>query len=123
MEMCLNHVSATESGDYFQVLFEEEEDSDKAYFLIQRQFEFSDGGRFYIESHDTKLRGHFRIKRAELRRNRFSLELLSKAGGKLQIKFDTDEDKFEEAKRVLKIMFPRKTLEILDEQHGSIIDT
>jgi hypothetical protein len=61
-------VSAASSGDeYFQVWFdeieaaEESEECDHAYFPIQRQFEDYDGGLFYLESHETKLCGHFRI--------------------------------------------------------------
>ena len=41
IQMQFNSVSASESGDYFQVLFEEEVDNlDGDYFLVQCQFEF-----------------------------------------------------------------------------------
>jgi hypothetical protein len=50
---------ASSGGEYFQVLFAQEEDRfaqdedrDDAYFLFQRQFESPDGGRVYVESHD-----------------------------------------------------------------------
>ncbi len=47
-----NHLSASEmGGEYFQVMFEEERESDKAYFLIQRQFEIPGDGSCYVESH------------------------------------------------------------------------
>ena len=43
MKIRLDHASASESGDYFQVLFESEEDGEGEYLLIQRQFEDRDG--------------------------------------------------------------------------------
>src|ERR1051325_8107084 len=51
-------------GEYFQVSFEDDPDSDSAYFLIQRQFESYDGGLLYLESHQRTLCGHFKIRRA-----------------------------------------------------------
>ena len=61
------HVSASEKGgEYFQVMFEEEWESDKAYFLIQRQFEMPDGGSCYIETHKEEARGYFKIRQAKL---------------------------------------------------------
>ena len=62
MRFHANHVSSSVSGDYYQVMFEAEEetnDPDSPYFLIQRQFETSDGGRCYIETHDEKYIGIF----------------------------------------------------------------
>jgi hypothetical protein len=48
MQLNCKYVSASEAGDYFQVLFEKERDDDKEYFLIQRKFEFTDRGKCYI---------------------------------------------------------------------------
>ena len=59
---------------YFQVSFTAGENSDDAYFLLQRQFESYDRGFFYVESHERTLCGHFKITRAELGRNIFRLE-------------------------------------------------
>ena len=45
-------VSVTISGDYYQILFHDGLDiEDEPYFLIQRQFEFPDGGVCNFESH------------------------------------------------------------------------
>ena len=55
---------ASSGGEYFELSFAESEDSDRSYFLLQRQFESYDGGFFYLESHETKLCGHFKIRRA-----------------------------------------------------------
>lgn len=74
-EFSLPNVSvASSGGEYFQVSFADKEDSGDAYFLIQRQFESPDGGRVYIESHQRMLCGHFKIRKAELRRDVFRLE-------------------------------------------------
>ena len=59
-EFSFPYVSAEGSGDYFQVSFKSNADSEAAYFLIQRQFESDDGGLFYVESHDKRLCGHFK---------------------------------------------------------------
>ena len=50
MRFHANHVSSSVSGDYYQAMFEAEEDTNdpnSPYLLIQRQFETSDGGRCY----------------------------------------------------------------------------
>ena len=53
MRIQLNRVSASESGDYYQVTFEGEVNEEEGpYVLVQRQFEFPDGGRCYVETHD-----------------------------------------------------------------------
>jgi hypothetical protein len=63
---------ASSDGEYFQISFAESEeseggeDTDRPYFLIQRQFESYDGGLFYLESHETRLCGHFKILLDEL---------------------------------------------------------
>jgi len=89
-ELSLPNVSvASSGGEYFQVTFEEKkdseemEDSEGAYFLIQRQFESPEGGEF-TESHEQKLCGHFRIKKAELHRELFRLELVRRTEAQLE---------------------------------------
>jgi len=68
------HASASEAGDYFQVLFEEtEQGEDSRYFLVQRQFEFPDGGCCAIETELPEMCGHYRIRRAVLERRRFQI--------------------------------------------------
>src|ERR1700730_13300280 len=62
MRFHANHVSSSISGDYYQVMFEAEEDTndpDSPYLLIQRQFETLDDGRCYIETPDEQDIGHF----------------------------------------------------------------
>ena len=118
-ELSLPSVSiASSGGEYFQVSFEEKkdseemEDSEGAYFLIQRQFESADGGRVYVESHERVLCGHFRIKRAELHREVFRLELASRPASIVQIRFQADEKQYSRLKRVLQIICPSGVLRI-----------
>src|SRR5437867_9000189 len=97
IQMQFNSVSASEAGDYFQVLFEEKADSLEAgYFLVQCQFEFPDQGEFYIESNDTRLRGHFKVKTAILSRQCLRLEMPSTKWKMIQVRFATDQAGYEE---------------------------
>ena len=114
MKIRLDHVSASESGDYFQVLFESEEDGEGEYVLIQRQFEDPDGGRCYIEAHDEDYIGHFKVVRASLARNRFFLELRRKQAAVVEVTFNTTDQNYNDVAKVMRIMIPY--LEVLDAQ-------
>jgi hypothetical protein len=96
------HVSASESGgEYFQVLFEAKKDSNKAYLLIQRQFEMPDRGFCYIENHAHSPCGHF-IAKAVLSRNEFHLQVLGEE--RWNISFDLDNDGYEDLKGILQVI-------------------
>ncbi len=112
-ELSLKHVSVAESGgEYFQVSFADDEDSDDSYFLVQRQFESPDHGRVYVESHLRTLCGHFRIRRVELGRDLFRLEIMCQPPETVQIRFQADETQFNRLKGVLRIMLPSRVLKI-----------
>ena len=119
-EFSLPHVSvASSGGEYFQVLFAQEEDSfaqdedrDDAYFLIQRQFESPDGGRVYLESHHVALCGHFRIRNAVLRRDVLRLEVVCQPAETVQIRFQADHRLYERLKTTLQTIMPRRALTI-----------
>ena len=109
IQMQFNSVSASEAGDSFQVLFEEEVDNSEArYFLVQCQFEFPDEEEFYIESDDTRLCGHFEVKTATLSRQSLRLEMPSTKWKIIQVQFQTDDEGYGELERVLKTMFEDK---------------
>jgi hypothetical protein len=113
MELFLKHVSVDESGgEYFQVSFEGGEESDDSYFLVQRQFESPDDGRHYVECHLRTLCGDFRIRRAELERGLFRLEIMCHPPETVQIRFQADETQFNRLKKVLRIMLPSSVLKI-----------
>ena len=106
IQMEFNSVSASEAGDYFQVLFENQEDNlEGGYFLIQCQFEFPDEGEFYIESNDTRLCGPLEVKAATLSRQGLRLEMPSTKWKIIQVQFATDQAGYEELERVLGTMF------------------
>ena len=109
IQMQFRSVSASEAGDYFQVLFENEEDDVEAgYFLVQCQFEFPDGGEFYIESNDPRFCGQFKVKSATLNRRSFRLEMPSTKWKRIHIEFGADQVAYEELVRVLSTMFEGK---------------
>ena len=69
---------------------EEEWESDKAYFLIQRQFEMPDDGSCYVQTHKEDARGHFKIRQAKLSRNRLQIRLPQKSEAEWNITFAID---------------------------------
>ena len=80
MHFHANYVSASVfgDGDYYQVAFHAEEDTDdpdSPYLLIQRQFEDPHDHRCYIETHDERYRGHFRLRRVDFTPRKLSIEL------------------------------------------------
>ncbi|MEK7405956.1 MAG: hypothetical protein AAB225_12680 [Acidobacteriota bacterium] len=107
MKIQLDRVSASESGEYYQVTFEGGLNREEAYVLVQRQFEFPDGGRCYLETHDQDYAGHLKVAHAELSRNRLFLKLARKKAGELEVLFNTTAENWREVARVLRIIVPR----------------
>ena len=106
MQLNCKYVSASEAGDYFQVLFEKELDDDKEYFLIQRQFEFPDGGKCYIETQGEDYIGHYKIRKSTISPKRFYVKIQRWQDSDITINFNTSTKNYNEIKRVLKIMIP-----------------
>jgi len=107
MQFHANHVSSSVSGDYYQAMFEAEEDTNdpnSPYLLIQRQFETSDGGRCYIETHDEKYIGHFLLRRVEFTPERLSIEFDRPSDNLVSVTFIMAVSDFEEASQVIKII-------------------
>jgi hypothetical protein len=58
LKLHARHASASEAGDYFQVMFEEQADAEGSrYLLIQRQFEFPDEECCAIETEQPDICG------------------------------------------------------------------
>jgi hypothetical protein len=72
-EFHFEHVAVSEVGDGFQILFEKTPGSEEGYVLVQRHFEFPDGGKCYLETDDPEFCGHFRFRGAQLSRNRVQM--------------------------------------------------
>jgi hypothetical protein len=118
-EFSFPRVSVASSGaEYFEVSFAENEDSDRAYFLIQRQFESYDGGLFYLESHETRLCGHFKIRRADLGRETLRLQVACDPAEAVQINFQANSARYNQLKRILKIMIPARILSIEEDRRS-----
>jgi hypothetical protein len=110
LEFRCEHVSATEAGDGFQVLFETTRDSLEGYVLIQRHFEFPDGGKCYLETEAREYSGHFRIRTAELSRNQFQIAFGEAPMRGIVVRFSATDSVYAELKRVLQILIPEITL-------------
>jgi hypothetical protein len=105
-ELHCNHVSVSEAGDGFQVLFAKAQDSDEAYVLVQRHFEFPDRGECYVETEDREFCGHFAIRTARLSRNCFKICFGRASVRKHLVFFNVTDSVYAEIQRVLKIMIP-----------------
>ena|SRR3990172_693799 len=105
-ELRCEHVSASEAGDYFQVVFEQTRDSHVGYVLVQRQFEMPDGGKCYVETDDQQFCGHFRIRNAQLSRDQFRMTFGRGPVQQITVSFSVTDSAYAEAKRVLQIMIP-----------------
>jgi hypothetical protein len=106
LELQCDHVSATETGEGFQVLFDQVPSSGEGYVLVQRYFEFPEGGECYVETEDREFCGHFPIRGAHLSRNRFQMTFGSKPDRKIAVLFDATDSVYTEVARVLRIMIP-----------------
>ena len=112
IEMHFGSMSASEAGDYVQVLFEgNEDDLAGDYFLIQCQFEFpSDDAGWYFESKVTRLCGHFTVHTATLNRRWLHLEMPSTEWKGIRIHFAVDDAAYRELSRTLSAMFEERLL-------------
>jgi hypothetical protein len=114
MHLYAKTVSAVASGDYYQVLFDSdnrsEEDVDpfdqpEPYLMVQRQFEFSSGGKCYVESDDEEYIGHFKLKLVEFSSTRFVLEIVRRDNNRVEVTFELNSAEFEEAQRIVEVIF------------------
>ena len=90
-------VSVTADGDCYQIVFHDDLDTeDEPYFMIQRQFEFPDGGVCHFESHKEELIEHCRAKSVSLSTNRLSLSYGEEQRRDLEIEFGLYGTDFQE---------------------------
>jgi len=102
-----NYVATSVAGDYYQAMFAEEDtdDPDRAYLIIQRQFEDPEkDDTCYIETHDRKYSGHFLLRRIEFTPERLSIELDRPNDNLISVTLRMAASEFEEASQVLKII-------------------
>jgi len=108
LKLHARHASASEAGDYFQVLFEERADGEGSrYFLIQRQFEFPDEECCAIETELPDMCEHFEMHRAVLERSRFQVWWSGGSEVQADVTFETDGESYAEISRIMRIMIPQ----------------
>jgi hypothetical protein len=115
IEKIFEHASASEAGDYYQVSFDDDDDPesiDGRYLLIQHQFEFSDDDSYYLESDDSRLCGHVKVRAVTLRSEFLSIGLLADEWTMLRIRYGISQDDFEEFERIVRIMFEEKVFRL-----------
>lgn len=100
-------VSIAVSGDYYQIVFHDELNTDdEPYFMIQRQFEFADGGICYFESHDETLIEYCKAKSASLSTDTLHLSYAAVSHREVAIKFGSHGTDFQELAATLRAMIP-----------------
>jgi hypothetical protein len=109
MHFHANHVSTSVfgDGDYYQITFEAEEDTDgldSPYLLIQRDFEDPDDQQCYIETHCEKYCGHFRLRRVDFTPQKLSIELDRPSHNFVSVTFAMAATEFKEASQMIKII-------------------
>ena len=106
-------VSVTKSGDYYQVLFHDGLDTeDEPYFMIQRQFEFPNGGVCHFESHNENLIEHCKVRSVSLSTNTLRLSYGEEQRRDIEIKFGLHGPDFQELASTLKEMMPEIAFEV-----------
>ena len=106
-------VSATKAGDYYQIMFHDDRDTeDEPYFMIQSQFEFPDGGECNIESHVEELIEHCKVKAASLTENKMFISYGEKPHHEVEIEYDLQGLGFQELASMLKEMIPGINIEV-----------
>lgn len=93
-----------EGREYFQVLFQEQDEPGGKYVLLQRQFEIPDGGISYFECDEIERSGSHVIRKAKLSRKRFEIEVPGESGGKWVVEFEIEDRRYEELQEVLRII-------------------
>jgi hypothetical protein len=107
-------VVGTVSGDYYQLLLEygdrEEQQTNHRdpagpYLLLQRQFEFSDGGKCYVEADDEAYIGHFALKLVEFSPTRLAFEIGRSDDNRVEVGFSLTAAEFEDAQPIAEVIF------------------
>ena len=114
MKLDAKRISATASGDYYQVLLDSEDrdeeqldpfDQPAPYLMVQCQFEFSDGGKCYVESDDDEYIGHFKLKLVEFSPTRLAFEIARRNHNHVEVCFALTGAEFDEALPIVEVIF------------------
>ncbi|MBI3712230.1 MAG: hypothetical protein HY253_04595 [Burkholderiales bacterium] len=114
MKLNAKRISATASGDYYQILLDSEDDDDTQaspfgqpapYLLIQSQCESPDGGKCYVESDDEQYIGHFNLKLIEFYPTRLAFEITRKNHSHVEVFYALTSSEFDEALPIVEVIF------------------
>lgn len=111
MHFHAKYVSGSVSGDYYQLLLElEKSEEDEPgqtgpYLLLQRQFEFFDGGKCNVESDDENYIGHFELKLMELSPICLAFEIVRGNHNHVAVGFALTEVEFDEVRPIAEVIF------------------
>ncbi|MBK8114667.1 MAG: hypothetical protein IPK44_09105 [Candidatus Accumulibacter sp.] len=114
MHLYAKRVSTVASGDYYQILFDsadrdEEQvdpfDQPEPYLMVQCQFEFSDGGKCYVESDDDEYIGHFKLKLVEFTTTCLVFEIARRDHNRVEVSFVMTAAEFKEAWPIVEVIF------------------
>lgn len=118
MQLCAKTVSAVASGDYYQVVLDSEErDEDKldpfgepaSYLMLQRQFEFFDGGKCYVESDVEEYIGHFQLQLLAFTPTRLAFEIARLThNDHVEVCFALTAADFAEALPIVEVIFGKR---------------
>jgi len=75
------------------------------YLMVQCQFEFSDGGKCYVESDDDKYIGHFKLKLVEFSPTRLAFEIARRNHNIVEACFALTAAEFDEALPIVEVIF------------------
>ena len=115
MKLQFKKASVTVSGDCYQIMFHDDrdvEDEDEPYFLIQRQFEFLDGGACHFESHQDDIMDHCEAKSVKLSPNSLVLLFGTQPTQEVEINFHSCEPGIQKFASTLKEMIPHAEIEV-----------
>jgi hypothetical protein len=114
MKLDAKRISATASGDYYQILLDSEDrneeqldplDQPAPYLMVQCQFEFSDGGKCYVESDNDEYIGHFKLKLVEFSPTRLAFEIERRNHNHVEVCFALPTAEFGEALPIVEVIF------------------
>ena len=107
MELQFKTVSVAISGDYYQVMFNDDlNDEDEPYFMIQKQLELPPGEDCYFESHNETLCEHSRTKSVWIKGNKLYISYGENQTKEVEITFGVNDIDYKYLVSTLKKMIP-----------------
>ena len=99
--------SVSISGDYYQVMFDDDlDDADAPYFLVQCDFEFP-GRKCYIECKNEKLIGHYLVNSVEVDDRSFTIRYGPRDKFVVRIEYQATNEEQDELVSAVKEMFDK----------------